>query len=92
MNKKLLKNYFYTTLYQLLYAILPLVTIPYKTRVLGSENLGIYSYVFSVMQYIVSIGTLGLSFYGRREIAYKNNKYERSKLLYELLILKAIIF
>lgn len=88
---KIISNYIYNTIYQLVIVISPLITMPYKSRILGPENIGIYSYVISVFSYLLMFGSLGISLYGRREIAYvKDDKYKRSKILYELLILKSI--
>ncbi len=94
MNKKnkIIKNYLYNMIYQVISAIAPIITIPYKTRVLSPENIGIHSYVFSVLSYLLILGNVGISLYGQREIAYvKDNDYEKSKLFYELIILRGII-
>lgn len=75
MNK-IIKNYLYTVSYNIVLMVLPLITIPYKAKILGPENIGIYSYVFSVFTYLVMMGNIGINYYGRREIAYiKENKY-----------------
>jgi len=91
MNKKVIKNYLYNVLYQVLLIVSPIITLPYKTSVLTPDNIGIYSYVFSVLSYILMIGSIGMGLYGKREIAYiKEDKYLRSKVLYELILLKTI--
>lgn len=43
-NGKLKKNLLYNISYQILVIILPLITAPYVSRVLGSHNVGVYSY------------------------------------------------
>ena len=91
MNK-IIKNYIYTALYQLIIVINPIITMPYKARTLGPDNIGIYSYVISVYQYLLLFSAIGINVYGRREIAYvKDDKEKTSKLLYELIILKLIL-
>lgn len=91
MNK-IIKNYIYTALYQLIIVINPIITMPYKARTLGPDNIGIYSYVISVYQYLLLFSAIGINVYGRREIAYvKDDKTKTSKLLYELIILKLIL-
>lgn len=90
-DNKIIKNYIYNIIYQLLIVIMPLITIPYKSRVLGPENMGIFSYVTSVYTYLLILGSLGIGAYGRREVAYvKDNKHKSSKILYELILLKLI--
>jgi len=38
---KLIKNYIYNSIYQVLSIIIPVVTIPYVARALGAEAVGI---------------------------------------------------
>lgn len=66
---KLLKNYIYNSTYQILLMILPLVTSPYISRVLGANSIGIYSYTYSIVFYFGLFANLGISTYGNREIA-----------------------
>lgn len=63
------RNYLYQSAYQLLLILVPLVTTPYLSRVLGAEQVGVYSYTYSVTNYFVMFATLGMSTYGVREIA-----------------------
>ena len=63
-EKSVKKNYFYNLIYQLLTLILPLITTPYISRVLGAEKIGIYSYTTSVVTYFILFGSLGVSMYG----------------------------
>ena len=71
MHKKLnIKvNFLYNILYQLLLIILPLITAPYLSRVLGAGQLGQYSYTYSVANYFVLFSMLGVNNYGNRCIA-----------------------
>lgn len=86
---KLVKNYIYNTLYQMLVLIAPLITTPYISRVLGVTNIGIYQYSQSIANYFVLIGAVGTSLYGQREIAYLQDKpTERSKAFWEIEIFR----
>ncbi len=90
-KKSLIKNYLYNLSYQILVLIIPLITTPYLSRVLGAENIGIYSYTLSIATYFVLFGSLGIAMYGQREIAYLQDKEEeRSKAFFEILIIRAI--
>lgn len=51
--------------------VVPLITYPYVSRVLGAENLGKVNYVNSIVQYFVLFASLGISIYGIREGAKK---------------------
>lgn len=88
-KKSLAKNYLYNLGFQILAIILPLITTPYLSRVLGAENIGIYSFTLSIVTYFILFGSLGTSTYGQREIAYvSDNKEKRSKTFYEILIMR----
>lgn len=70
MKKNNLKiNVMFQALYQLLLVILPLITSPYVSRVLGPEGIGIYSYTFSIVNYFVIFGKLGIDTYANRKVA-----------------------
>ncbi len=63
------KNFSYNVIYQMLILIVPLITAPYVSRVLGAEGNGIYSYTYSIVQYFAIFAMLGLNNYGNRTIA-----------------------
>ncbi|MCR5224134.1 MAG: flippase [Bacilli bacterium] len=92
-KKSIAENYVYNLLYQILSIITPLVTTPYLTRVLGAENLGIHGYTLSIVTYFILFGSLGISMYGQREIAYvQDDKNKRSNVFFELLFLRFITY
>ncbi|MRN07364.1 hypothetical protein EAI26_08195 [Lactobacillus sp. 0.1XD8-4] len=88
---KIIKNYLYNAGYQILLMIAPILTTPYVSRVLGPHNNGINTYTNGWVTFFYLLGQLGISIYGNREIAYKReNKYERSKVFWEIAILQLI--
>ena len=90
-KKSITKNYIYNLIYQVLVLILPLVTTPYISRVLGAENIGIYSYTLSIVTYFILFGSLGVALYGQREIAYyQKDKKKYSIIFWEIVILRSI--
>lgn len=79
------KNFIYNLAYQLLILICPLVTTPYLSRVIGSEGVGTYSYVYSIVYYFMLFTLLGVNNYGNRTIAkVRDNKQELSKNFWEI--------
>ena len=91
MKKSIAKNYTYNLIYQMLTILLPFVTTPYLSRVLGAENIGIYGYTISIVTYFILFGTLGVSMYGQRQIAYiQNDKRQRTKNFWEIIIIRTI--
>ena len=85
------RNYIYNLLYQILTIIIPLITTPYLSRVLGAENIGIYSFTISITTYFILFGSLGVAIYGQREIAYvQNDIRKRSKIFFEITFMRCI--
>lgn len=90
-KKSIKKNYAYNLIYQILILILPLITTPYISNVLGSTGVGIYSYTLSIATYFVLFGSLGIAMYGQREIAYlQENDKDRTRVFWEIVIFKCI--
>lgn len=88
-KKSIVTNYIYYLSFQVLNVILPLITAPYISRVLGASNLGIYSYTDSLTAFFLLFATLGILQYGSREIAcHRDNKKETSVIFWELVIFK----
>ncbi|EQC55349.1 hypothetical protein LLT5_02330 [Lactococcus cremoris subsp. cremoris TIFN5] len=89
---KILKNYLYNATYQVIAIIIPLITVPYISRILGSEAVGINSYTSSIMTYFVLFANLGMTVYGNRTIAYyRDSLEERSKKFWEIVVIKLIM-
>lgn len=63
------KNVVYNVLYQVLAVIVPFITSPYLSRVLGAEQIGVYSFTYSIAFYFMILSMLGISNYGNRTIA-----------------------
>lgn len=90
-KKSIAKNYIYNLIYQMLIVVLPLITTPYLSRVLGSDGIGTFSYTMSIVTFFILFGSMGVSLYGQRAIAYvEDKKDESSKKFWELIILRAV--
>lgn len=86
---QIIKNYLYNALYQIFILIVPLVTTPYLARVLGPTGIGINSYTNSVIQYFILLGSVGVSLYGNRQIAFvRENKKKLSQTFYEIFFMR----
>lgn len=83
------KNFIYNIIYQLFLYIVPLVLTPYISRVLGANNIGIYSYTYSIVYYFMLFTMLGINNYGSRNIAkLSKNKEEYSKKFWSIYFLQ----
>lgn len=86
--KKTSKNFLYNVIYQIFILIIPLVTTPYISRVLGVDNIGIYSYTYSIVYYFMLFSMLGINNYGSRVIAKCNDIDDRSKKFWNIYFLQ----
>ena len=90
-EKSVKKNYAYNLSYQILAILVPLVTTPYISRVLGAEQIGTYSYTSSIVSYFGMVAALGTVSYGQREIAAcQKDEKGRGQLFYELFLLRLL--
>lgn len=85
------KNYLYNVFYQLLMVIIPIITVPYVAKVLGTYGTGVNAYSFSIAQYFVLFGMIGVSLYGNRTIAtVRDDREKLNKKFWEIYILQLI--
>lgn len=93
MRSKIITNYIYNFLYQLLVLIVPLITYPYLARVLGAEALGTYSYVAASASVVSTIGLFGLKNYGVRQTAYTGaDEGKINMMFWEITLLRIFLF
>ena len=89
--KSIGKNFFYNVMYQVLAMILPLITAPYISRVIGVEGLGVYSYTYSIANYFLLFAMLGISNHGNRSIAaVRKNKNKMSITFSDIYLIQFI--
>lgn len=90
--KNVIRNFFYQSVFQLMKIVIPIITIPIVSKVLGPSGIGLYNYTNSIAQYFVLVASLGVVMYGNREIALAyNRKEDISTLFWELFSFKAIL-
>lgn len=79
-------------MYQVFLLTVPIITAPYLARVLGAEQLGIYSYINSVSIIITTLGLIGLNNYGIRQIAYyQGDKHRQNQIFWEVMSARLIL-
>jgi len=65
--------------------------MPYIARVLGPTGVGINSFTNSNTQYFILIGSIGVSLYGNRQIAYyRDDKAKTSQIFWEVFLMRMI--
>ncbi|MFV0556987.1 MAG: polysaccharide biosynthesis C-terminal domain-containing protein [Lactovum sp.] len=89
---KILQNFIYNFIYQILIIIIPTITVPYVSRVLGVEGVGIFSLTTANISVFVLIASIGVNTYGNREIAYyQNDIQKRSQVFWEINLLRFLM-
>ena len=90
MNNKSIsvkKNFIYNSAFQVLVLIVPFVTTPYVSRILGADNIGKYSYASAMVTYFTLLAALGSTIYGQRKIAYyRDDKETMSRAFWNIFI------
>lgn len=91
MDKKLVKNYIYNILYQIVKIVLPVVIVPYTMGHLGESTIGISDFANNIAAWFILFGTLGINIYGNREIAkVRDNKEDLSRAFFEILTMQIV--
>lgn len=86
------KNISYNVIYQILIIILPLITAPYISRVMGADVLGQYSYSYSVVYYFSLFILLGLNNFGNRTIAQvREDKNDASRKFCSIYLMQILV-
>lgn len=91
MDKKIKKNYMYNLMYEVLALVVPLITTPYVSRVLGATAIGDYSFTSGIVIYFSLFASTGTKTYAQREIAkVKDDIDKRSKIFWETFFFRLI--
>ena len=88
---KVIKNYLYNLSYQILIIILPVITIPYVTRIFTSEDLGNYGFYNSIVSYFALFSMLGIEIYGTKQIAAANDVSSAFWNIYAIQLIASIL-
>ena len=85
------KNFLYNAAYQLLLILLPLITTPYISRVLGADRIGVYTYTYTIANYFMLAAMLGVKNYGNRSIAaVRDDPHQLRAVFWEIYGLQAL--
>lgn len=68
MKEKIIRNYLYSLVYQVLTVLVPLVTTPYISRILTSSEIGLYDYSLTLCTYFTFVASAGIPILAQKEI------------------------
>lgn len=91
-NKKLLNNFLNLGSIQILEMLLPLITVPYITRVVGFEKVGVIAFASAIIGYFGICINYGFNLTATKQIAQNRDDQEFvNKLFLEVSFTKAIL-
>ena len=90
MRTSLFKNLRLQTYLQVINSIIPLLTTPYISRVLGANNIGIFSSYHAIASFFTLFAVFGMGTYGTRCISAESDEKKQKSLFIELYILQLI--
>lgn len=92
-NKKIVENYFYMTILQILNSFFYLLLYPYLIRVLGSESYGLYIYANSIVAYFIFLINFGFDLPATRLVALNyTNRKELNSIISTVFLSKNVLF
>lgn len=75
-NLKIIENYFFMTIVQVIGSLIGILIYPYLIRKLGSESYGLYVFSFSITSYFFKIIAFGFSMPGIKAISLNTENVE----------------
>lgn len=72
--------------------LMPLITMPYVSRIIGVENFGLINFSSVFISYFILLVNLGLDMYSVREyISFENDRYKKCELFSNIFYLKTLL-
>ena len=91
-KKRLLENFISLGALQIVSYVIPLISLPYLSRVLGVEKFGLVFFAFAFMQYFIMLTDYGFGLSATREIAVnRHNKNNLSNIFSAVTFIKFIL-
>ena len=90
-NRKVAGNFVYLSILNALHVLLPLITLPYILKTVGKANYGIYSYVYTVVGYIIMFATYGFNFTATKQISQCRDNREQVNTIFNAVIASKLL-
>ena len=91
-HKKIVENYFFMTILQLLNSFFYLIIYPFVVNSLGVDNYGLYVFSYSIATYFITFVGFGFDIIGVRQISLnQTNDLEKSNVLSAIFTAKILI-
>ena len=91
-NKNLLENFISLGALQIISYVIPLLTLPYQSRVLGVEKFGLVYFAYAFMTYFMVLTDFGFNLSATREVAVnRHNKNNISNIFSSVTCIKILL-
>jgi len=91
VQSKVLKNGIWLTVLQLANTVIPMLTIPYITRVLGTNEYGIFSIALNWILYLQVLVEFGFGLSGARKVSINDNNDSLQKLFDNIISARIVL-
>lgn len=92
-HRTVVANFGYLSALQAYTVFLPLITIPYLMRVLGTDNYGLVVYAQAIIQYFVIVVNFGFNISATKDISiHRNDPVKVSEIVSSVMITKVMLF
>ena len=96
IKSKVFRNVIYLYILQFFNTVIPLLTLPYVTRVVGIEQYGVLNRILNYILYLQAFVEYGFTLNGARKISLASSKEEidkiRSNIIYSKILLLIVSF
>lgn len=92
LKSKIFTNSIYLYILQIFNTIIPLLTLPYITRILGDAQYGIFSKMLNYVTYFQAVVEYGFTLTGARKISLCNSENERNETFSSIMYSKMLLF
>lgn len=91
LKSKVFSNGIYLYILQIFNTVLPLITLPYITRILGDSQYGVFSKTFNYITYCQALVEYGFALAGARKVSLCDSKAERDKVFSNIVYSKMLL-